>query len=189
MNPKAKIIVPAEVLADVEKLIALRPIDPKHLTKEQQDLINAISANSTHYIDSEQVVLGKWSGLSGGYAGQANSTGSMYYYPHQEMWNLLGKLGDEQQGEVAWLINKQAIQPMIDKGLPVDYTLNDIPNIDTEKDLIEGIWQGTTTDIMIMDRLGLEYVPGRMKELQTLRDAGYQLLFDDLQNSYMLIKP
>ena len=179
----------AKVLADVQKLIALGPIDPKNLTKEQQELINAIAENSTFYTDAEQAVLGKWSGFSGGYAGQASATGSLHYYPHQDMWNLLGELGDDQQAEIAWLINKEAVQPMIDKGLPIEYTLKDIPNVNTEKDLIEGIWKGTATEIMIMDRLGLDYVPGRMKELQTLKDAGYQLAFDELQNSYILIKP
>jgi len=178
-----------KVLNDVNKLINSGPIDPAKLTKEQQDLINAIAESSTHYEDSGQVVLGKWFGFDDGYAGYANDTGSINYYPHPEMWGLLGELGKENRDEVAWLINKQAIQPMIDKGMPFEYTLNDVPNVNNEKDLIESIWQGTITDAKIMDRLGLGYVPGRMKELQTLKAEGYQILFDDIENSYLLIKP
>ena len=180
----------AKVLADVQKLIALGPIDPKNLTKEQQELINAIAANSTHYADSEQAVLGKWVGFSGGYAGQASNTGSVHYYPHQEMWNMLGNLGKDQQAEVAWLINKQAIQPMIDQGLPIEYTLNGIKpdEVNKEIDVIAAIWNGAT-DVEIMDALKLDYMPGRMKELKVLYEADYQISFDITTDSYILIKP
>jgi hypothetical protein len=179
----------AKVLKDIKLLLNSGPIDPAKLTKEQQDLINAIAANSTQYADGGQGVLGKWYGFDNGYAGYANDTGSINYYPHPEMWELLGKLRPEKRDEVAWLVNKQAIQPMINKGIPFEYTLNDVPNVENEKDLIEGIWQGTINDAKIMDKLELDYVPGRIKELEALEAAGYELLFDDVQNSYLLIKP
>ena len=182
--------IDAEVLADVQKLIALGPVDPKNLSKEQKELIDAIAANSTFYADGGQAVLGKWVGFRDGYAGQASATGSVHYYPHQAMWNMLGDLGKDQQAEVAWLINRQAIQPMIDQGLPIEYTLNGIkPNdVIKEIDAIDAIWNDAT-DVEIMDALKLDYMPGRMKELKELYEANYRISFDITTNSYILIKP
>jgi len=36
---------------------------------------------------------------------------------------------------------------------------------------------------------GIGYVPGRMKELVELRNAGYVYSYDETINSYILIKP
>ncbi len=80
----------AQVLSDVKKLIALGPIDPKHLTDEQSVLINAIAANSTQYAGEGQVVLGKWIDISNGFVERATDTGSVHYNPHPDMWNFFG---------------------------------------------------------------------------------------------------
>jgi len=170
------------------------PGDPDHLTSEQKVLIDAIAANSTTLVDTGncgQVVLGKWvDGYMGGYAGYAHDTASINYYTHPDMWTLLGDLGDEGRAKAAWLINQQAIQPMIDQGLPFEYTLKgiDVENIALEKDAIRKIWEGAT-DAEIMDALDLKYLPGRMKELMELQKAGYEFSFDAVTNSYVLVLP
>jgi len=179
----------AKVLSDVKKLLASGPINPKHLTQEQQDLINAIAKNSTQYKDGAQIVLGKWTDLSSGFAGHANDTGSISYQPHPDMYNLLGQLG-ENRDEVAWLVNKQVIQKGIDKGLPFEYTLNGIPakDIAIEHDAVQAALTGAN-EIEIMQILGFDYMPIRMKELQEMQKAGYEFSFDNLTNSYILIRP
>jgi len=179
----------AEVLANVKKLISLGPIDPKHLTQEQEALISAIAANSTQYADEGQVVLGKWVDFGSGFVEVAQDTGSVHYSPHPDMWKLLGGLGEETQGEVAWLINKQVVQTGIDKGLPFEYTLNGIPadNITQESAAIRAIFSGKS-DAEIMDILQSEYMPIRMKELQELQKAGYEFTFDNVNKSYIFVK-
>jgi hypothetical protein len=180
----------AKALAAVQKLVALGPIDPKNLTQEQQALINEIAANSTQYVNEGQVVLGKWIDNTSGFVEYAKDTNSVHYNPHPDMWNLLGRLGAENQGDVAWLINRQVVQNGINKGLPFEYTLNDIPteNIFTEQIAVEAIFSGAT-DTEIMDILSLEYVPIRMRELQELKNSGYEFVFDESTSSYILIQP
>lgn len=180
----------AEVLASIKKLTSSGPIDPKRLTKEQKALIEAIAANSTQYADNGQVVLGKWVDLDNGFVQTAQDTGSVHYNPHPDMWTTLGKLGDAKQEEVAWLINKQVVQNGIDKGLPFEYTLNGIPtknNLD-EGNAVEAIFAGAT-DAEIKDILKVKSVPIRMKELMELKKAGYQYVFDESKNSYILMMP
>lgn len=180
----------AKVLAAVQKLVASGPINPKNLTREQQALISEIAANSTQYADEGQVVLGKWVDYSSGFVEYAKDTISVHYNPHPDMWNLLGKLGPENQGDVAWLINRQVVQTGIDKGLPFEYTLNGIsPNIlNNEHAAIQAIFSGKA-DEEIMRALQSTYLPIRMKELQELQKAGYEFTFDEVANSYILILP
>ena len=180
----------AKVLADVKKLIALGPIDPKHLTKEQQALINAIAANSTQYANEGQVVLGKWVDYGSGFVETAQNTGSVHYNPHPDMWNLLGDLGGANQGEAAWLINQQVIQTGINKGLPFEYTLNGVPTkvIENEHNAIEAVFAGKT-DAEILESLDVKVMPIRIKELRELKNAGYKLVFDEVNNSYILTMP
>ena len=180
----------AKVLANVKRLIASGPIDPKNLTQEQQTLINAITANSTQYADEGQVVLGKWVDYGSGFVESAQNTGSVHYNPHPDMWNLLGDLGKENRSEVAWLINKQVVQRAIDKGLPFEYTLNGIPfnKSAREQEAVEAIFAGTT-NTEIMNILKLDYVPIRMQELLELKKAGYKYSFDEITKSYILILP
>lgn len=180
----------AEVLADVKKLAISGPIDPKHLTQEQQTLINAIAANSTHYAKEGQVVLGKWVDISNGFVEQARDTGSVHYNPHPDMWDMFGELGAENQGQVAWLINKQVVQTGINKGLPFEYTLKGIPddNLDNELAAVRAIFSGKT-EAEIVEILELNRMPIRMKELQELQKAGYEFTFDNVNNSYIFSQP
>jgi len=185
----------ADVLRDINNLVKLGSIDPAHLTKEQQELIDAIAANSTQYFDEGQVVLGKWVDYGNGFADYARDTGSVHYNPHPDMWNLLGNLGEENREEVAWLINKKVIRTGIDKGLPLENTLDGISSDkwELEQQAIETIWEGETNIEMIytnvMDSTGLDYVPIRVKELVELYNAGYIYSFDIVTNSYILAKP
>jgi hypothetical protein len=180
----------AEVLSEVKKLIALGPIDPKHLTDEQRVLIDAIAANSTQYADGGQVVLGKWIDISNGFVETAKDTGSVHYNPHPEMWNLLGGLGKENRGEVAWLINQQVVQTGINKGLPFEYALNGVPAkvVENEHNAIEAIFAGKT-DEEILDILDLKVVPIRIRELKELKNAKYKFVFDEVNNSYIFAIP
>ena len=177
----------------MKKLVSLGPIDLKHLTDEQQALINAIAANSRQNIDGGQVVIGKWTDLGSGYGGYAEDTGSIFYNTHPDFWPSLEGLGEEGRKEVGWLINKQALQPMIDKSMPFEYTLNGIApgTIKNETDAIQAIWaDATDKEILdILDDPTKTDIPGRMKELKELYEAGYQLTFDAATNSYILIKP
>jgi hypothetical protein len=180
----------AEVLADIKKLISSGPIDPEKLTEEQRALIEAIAANSTQYPDGWQVVLGKWVDLNGGFVQRAQDTESVHYNPHPDMWTMLGRLGDAKQEEVAWLINKQVIKNGVDKGLRFEYTLNGIPSdsLLKEGNAVEAIFGGAT-DTEIMKILGSDRMPVRLKELSELKKAGYQCIFDETTNSYILTLP
>jgi hypothetical protein len=180
----------AEVLASIKKLTSSGPVDPKKLTKEQQALIEAIATNSTQYADNGQVVLGKWVDNSSGFVQTAQSTGSVHYNPHPDMWTMLGRLGEENQEEMAWLINKQVVQNGIDKGLPFEYTLNGVPSdsLIREGDAVEAIFSGAS-DVEIKDILQAESMPVRMREIKELKKAGYQYVFDETTNSYILMLP
>jgi len=185
----------ANALAAAKKLVSSGPIDPKHLTEEQRALIKTIAENSTQYGDEGQVVLGKWVDQGSGFVEVAKDTGSVHYNPHPDMWDMLGELGNENQEEVAWLINRQVVQTGIDKGLPFEYSLNGIKpeKVDSEMDAIERIWEGAADiDTMyanVKEALGSSYVPIRMQELMELCNAGYTYSFDAASNSYILIKP
>jgi hypothetical protein len=178
----------AKVLADVKSLIELGPIDLKNLTEKQNALIKSIAANSTQYADAGQVVLGKWVDQSSGFVEHAQDTGSIYYNPHSAMWDMLGVLGKQNQEQVAWLINQQVVQTAVDKGLPIEYTLNGIPddNMNNERAAVRAIFSGKT-DAEIMQSLRRDYMPIRMRELQELQKAGYKITFDEVNNSYVLI--
>lgn len=178
----------AKALADVKKLLALGPIDPKHLTPEQRKLINEIAANSTQYADEGQVVLGKWVDSSSGFVEAAQDTGSVHYNPHPDLWNMLGDLGQESQDEVAWLINRQVVQTGINKGLPFEYTLSGIPvdKISREKAAFEAIFDGAS-NTELMSILKTDYLPVRIQEILELQKAGYKFSFDKVTNSYILV--
>ena len=177
----------AKALASVQKLIASRPIDPQHLTEEQKILIDAIAEYSTQYADEGQVVLGKWVDYGHGFAETARDTGSVHYNPHPDIWNMFDELGKTDRSEVSWLINQQVIQTGIDKGLPFEYTLNGIPidKIDTEVAVVEAIFSGATEKELI-GLLRVDELPVRIKEIQELQKAGYEYLFDELTNSFIL---
>jgi hypothetical protein len=168
----------------------LGPIDPAHLTREQQNLIKEIAANSTQYTDEGQIVLGKWVDYGNGFTEVARETGSAHYNPHPDMWNLLEKLGDGNREEAAWLVNKQVIQTGIDKGLPFEYTLDGVPSRDVlnEQNAIQLIFSGKT-DEEIKRALRLDYIPVRMKELQELQKADYMFVFDEISNSFIISLP
>jgi hypothetical protein len=178
------------VLEAVNNLVRSGPVDPKHLTTEQERLIKIIADNSTQYGDEGQIVLGKWVDYGNGFTSYARETGSAHYNPHPDMWNLMGGLGKENRNETAWLVNKQVIQNGIDKGLPFEYTLEGIPanNILKEKNAVQLIFSGAT-DTELKQVLKLDYVPVRVKELQELQRAGYQFVFDEINNSFIVGLP
>jgi hypothetical protein len=178
----------AEVLNDVKTLVGKGPIDIRNLTDEQRLLIEKIAANSTFNVDGKKIVVGKWTGLDGGFLGRAKETGSLHYSPHPDLWGLFDKL--ENQNEVAWLINKQVIQTGVGKGLPFEYTLNGIlaKDIGNERAAIKAIFSDQTEET-IKRKLKSDYLPVRMRELQELKNAGFDLTFDEMNNSYSLIKP
>jgi hypothetical protein len=179
-----------EVLKDVQTLISNGPINPNKLTNEQERLIKAIAANSTQYDEAGQIVLGKWVDYDEGFAKVARDTGSVHYNPHPDMWNMLEELGEKERNEVAWLINEQVIQNGIEKGLPFEYTLDGIPakDISAEKSAVQLIFSGAT-DVEIKSTLRLDYLPIRMQELQELRQAGYEFVFDDINGSFIFSMP
>jgi hypothetical protein len=182
----------ALVLNDVIKLITSGPVDPAKLTKEQQELLNAIARNSTQYPDELQVVVGKWINARSGFLEIAQSTGSVHYGPHPEVWNLLGALGTENQSEVAWLINQRVILTGVNKKLPFEYTLNgvDPEKVDNEIAMVEAIWKGANDNelLEIFDPTAKK-LPVRAQEIKELYKAGYELSFDTITNSFIFIKP
>jgi len=180
----------AKVLKAIDELVNSGPLDPKHLTHEQDKLIQIIAKNSTHYSDEGQIVLGKWISYEDGFTKYARETGSTYYNTHPDMWKLLENLGKDNQGEVAWLVNKQVIQTGIDKELPFEYTLAGVPTdkVSGEKLAFEEVF-ANASDFEIMKVLETNYVPARIRELQTLKNAGYNYKFDEINNSFILIKP
>lgn len=177
-------------MRDIEKLVNLGTIDPAHLTKEQEELINVIAANSTQYFDEGQIVLGKWVDYGSGFADYARDTGSAHYNPHPDMWRLLGNLGDENREEVAWLINEQVIQTGIDKGLPFEYTLEGVPADDILKEKIAvQLLFSDASEMEIKAALGVNNISVRWQELSELQKAGYEFVFDEINNSFILSLP
>ena len=178
----------AEVLNDVKTLISKGPIDPKNLTDEQKLLIEKIAANSTFIADGNKVVVGKWVGLDGGFLKRAKEAGALHYSPHPDLWGLFKGL--ENQNEAAWLINQKVIQNGVGKGLTFEYTLDGILSKDivNERAAIKAIFSDQTEEI-IKKKLKSDYLPVRMRELQELKNAGFELTFDEMNNSYTLIKP
>ena len=88
----------------------------------------------------------------------------------------------------AWLINKQVVKSSIIKGMSVEYTLSGLKpdKLVDEMNGVEAIWTGAT-DEEIMDILKTDYMPVRMNELKKLYKTGYQISFDLMTNSYILI--
>jgi len=179
----------ARVLQDIRKLVDLRPIDLKNLTDEQQGLINSIAEYSIQYNNEGQIVLGKWVDYGNGFTRYARETGSIHYNPHPNMWKLLGDLGDKRE-ETAWLVNKQVIQTGIDKGLPFEYTLEGVPSDDVfkEKNLVQLIFSGAS-DAEIKSTAGVNKLAIRWQELKELQKAGYEFVFDEINNSFVLSLP
>jgi len=129
-------------------------------------------------------------GLGDGYIDTAVEASAAYYHNHQAVWDALGKLGEEQQAQAAWLINQKALQPFVEAGAPFEYTLKGIDpkKLENEKAAIEKIWNGAS-DTEIMGALKQDYVPMRIKELQELYQAGYEFSEDAVASSYRFIKP
>ncbi len=181
----------AKALQATKELITLGPIDPNNLTLRQQELINTIAENSVQQINKGQVVVGKWTTFDTGFSGHALDSSSIHYSQHPDLWPMLEAFGDN-QGDVAWLINQKAIQSKIGESLPFEYTLKGIEpgKVDREMAAIEAIWNNAP-DIEILDALALPNgdIPYRMKELRELYEAGYSYTFDEVYNSYVLVKP
>jgi hypothetical protein len=179
----------AKVLQDIRKLISLGPIDPKRLTSEQQQLINSIAEYSMQYSDEGQIVLGKWVDYGNGFTKIARETGSAHYNPHPDMWNLFGELGDLRE-ETAWLVNKQVIQSGIARGVPFEYTLEGIPSDDVfvESQAVQMIFSGAS-DSEIKAALGTNRLAIRWQELKELQNAGYEFVFDEINNSFIFSIP
>ena len=106
------------------------------------------------------------------------------------MWNLLGELGELNRDEVAWLINEQVVQTGVAKGLPFEYSLNGVLAKDKNNEFyaVQKLFSGAT-DEQIMKALGTGYLPVRARELQVMKEAGYDFLFDESTNSYILTLP
>jgi hypothetical protein len=157
--------------------------------KKATELIETIASNSTHYPNGKQLGLGKWVDYRNGFTKFSRSTGSAHYNPHPEMWNLFEPLGKNREA-AAWLINKQVVETGIVNGIPVEFTLSGIKpdNLVDEMNGVEAIWTGGT-DEEIMDALKTDYMPVRMNELKELYKTGYQISFDSMTNSYILINP
>jgi len=177
------------VLEAINSLVSLGPVDPKHLTAQQEELISLIAENSTQYNDEGQIVLGKWVDYGNGFTSYARETGSAHYNPHPDMWKLLGELGDKRE-ETAWLVNKQVIQTGIDKGLPFEYTLEGVPvdDIFKEQNAVQLIFSGAS-DSEIKSALRVNNLPIRWQELSELQKAGYEFVFDEINNSFILSLP
>ena len=151
-----------------------------------KDLIDTIAENSIQYADGGQLVLGKWVDYGNGFTLMSRNTGSMHYNPHPEIWNTLGELGKNRDA-AAWLVNKQAVQTGIAKGLPIEFTLEGVPlkEIETEKRAVELIFSGAT-DSEIMADLEVEKIAIRWQELRELKNAGYEFAIDEINNSFVL---
>ena len=78
----------------------------------------------------------------------------------------------------------------LDKGLPFEYSLNGLQTTDivSEYNAVQKLFSDAT-DTQIMQALGTNYVPIRIKELQELKKAGYNFLFDEINQSYILTLP
>jgi hypothetical protein len=143
-------------------------------------------------INDGHVVIGKWIDYDTGFSGYALNTSTVHYSQHPDLWPMLGNL-ENQQDNVAWLINQRAIQSKIDESLPFEYTFEGIePNkIEFEASAIQAIWNNATTAEILdaLDTVGEDDIPYRMKELQELYQAGYTYVFDEANNSYILVKP
>lgn len=110
------------------------------------------------------------------------------------MWETLGKLGEEQQAQIAWLINQKALQLYIERGAPFEYTLKGIEDareITTEHQVIELIWQGKseTEIVTALSDPTIKSLRVRWRELVELYQAGHHKTFDDITNTYILVKP
>lgn len=183
----------AMVLEATRKLLALGPFDPVHITSKQRKLINQIAENSLIYADEGQVVIGKHFGLDAGYLGLAKQTGSLHYSPHPDLWNTLEKLGAKNQDTVAWLINQQALQTGIGKGLPFEFTNSGLskPFLKKESEAIAELFSGCSEERLreVLRLTDEAPVPFRIRELQELQKAGYQFTLDNLNSTYLLVKP
>ena len=63
-------------------------------------------------------------------------------------------------------------------------------DIDTEQNTIEAIWNGATdSNILQILKSDKKVLPGRMKELIELKNAGYQISFDESSSLYIFTRP
>ncbi|MBP6209774.1 MAG: Ig-like domain repeat protein [Anaerolineales bacterium] len=180
----------AIVIKAIDELVNSGPLDPKHLTREQDNLIKLIAECSTQYSDEGQIVLGKWVDYGHGFTKYARETGSVHYNPHPDMWNLFESLGKDKREDTAWLVNRQVIQNGIKKGLPFEYSFEGIQIKDENTELlaIQLIFSGETNE-EIMTTLNLNYIPIRMKEIRELEEAGYDFAYDDVTKSFIFTMP
>jgi hypothetical protein len=157
--------------------------------KNAKELIETIASNSTHYPDGKQLGLGKWVDYKNGFTNFSRNTGSVHYNPHPEMWNLLEPLGKNREA-AAWLVNKQVVETGIVKGLPVEFVLEGVPvkDISKEKKAIELIFSGAE-DSKIMSKLKVDRIAVRWLELRELKKAGYELILDEINNSFIFSLP
>jgi len=103
------------------------------------------------------------------------------------MWNRLEILGEKPRDKITWNINQQVIQTGTSRGLKVEYALEGIPqkDVSTEKDVVEMIFSGTSNK-QIMEELDIKKMSIRWQELRELQETGYEILFNEDRNSYIL---
>jgi hypothetical protein len=186
----------AKALTALDKLTKLdiNSNDPA-IRAEVNRLIQEIAENSTQG-GGERFVLGNWVSHGDGYVADARVNGGIWYESHPDIYKNLevayGK-NDPRINEALWQINQAALQKQIEQDLPFKYTLSGVnpDKLSNEMNAIQSIWNGANeTDILkALDDGDRVNIPSRMKELEELYKANYELSYDAATNSYILIKP
>jgi hypothetical protein len=128
-------------------------------------LINHISDLSLQN-NGNFTMLGIWDGLENGYAKAARDLTAIYWYPHPDIYNRLGLLGDAQREATWWALDSAAIRGGAGNAMAFKYTL------------LDGIPQDTEA----LDLL-YELVPSRRLS-QTERESLISFIDAELANIY-----
>jgi hypothetical protein len=92
-------------------------------------------------IATDRVVLGKWDGLHGGYIGEAEKNGGIYFDTGGETWAAMTNgLSPAQRREIGWSVNERFLLTQLESGVAeIEYVLpkgfdsvEQVANVDRE---------------------------------------------------------
>lgn len=157
----------SKVLEALSKLKELTDMN----SPEAKALIAIMAENSVNFskFDS-RFVLGKWDSFTSGYVQYVRVNGGQFYSSHPEVYSILtANFTEAKAGDILWAINKNALQGSISNGTPFVYSLEGIVNPAIERQAIQAVKAGDWN--LVNSLLGNK--PGRMQELETLFNSGY----------------
>ena len=175
----------------IQEIVDLKPTSVEDLNSPKiQSLISTIAQNSVLQAgDGTVLVTGKEVDYYNGYRGYGNKNGALYYHTSGGVSKIISSLPGNLSDLVFEMINKKALDPLLQQGIPVVTTLDGIDKpkeIEQIQDAIGKINQGNFSDARSIFK-GKNY-PFMLREAEWIKGYGYTETYNPIEKIYYWVK-